>query len=527
MVKPMKMELCGRPGQTLDRQLQLRNTRASGLETLLIEARELGQGSGGRWEAMDRASGQPDGPGLRSCFEWMELGADSVDIPPLDVRAVPVRLRVPRGARGFYGAALLVRSKPTRPEPKPGTIGIAIIMQFLIPVVVNVQGPSAREKVELDGVGMHHIEGTEKQPATAQLSVQVKNEGETYGRLGGSVAVLRQAGQHWQRVAEATIPERGIIPGVTLKLSADLKRRLPSGRYKLQAVLLVGGRLKGRLEREIDFEGDPTITTVPADVPLMLQPPTVSMKAVPGSTRSAVLAVQNPSEETVKVACAVAVPAGLKGVAMASITGNDFTCAPWTEVNPENFTIRGGGQRNMRITVKFPDIQNAQPSYYAYLHLQAGYPDGQSAGATKAMIWVQNPKVELHPQAQGIRLNIAQQEEDRYSVTAQFGNVGNVHFTPTATAALATPIGSLVAREELETTAGWVLPLGTPRFSGVIDFADVPPGVYLLTATMKYGEKQTSKKLPIRVEVVEGRKVVTVIEEVPAEAEAANSSSAP
>ena len=198
---------------------------------------------------------------------------------------------------------------------------------------------------------------------------------------------------------------------------------------------------------------------------------------------------------------------------MGSITGDDFTCAPWTEVNPQAFTIRGGGQRNIRITVKFPHIENAQPNYYADLHLQATYPDGQSAGATKAMIWVQNPKAESEPQAQAMSLNLAQQEEDKYSVTAQFGNVGNVHFTPTATATVATAIGSVVARAELETTARIVLPLGTPQFSGVLDFSKVEPGDYLLTAAMQYGEEQqATKALPIKVTVEEERKIVTVIE---------------
>ncbi|MCK4323591.1 MAG: hypothetical protein KAW89_03605, partial [Armatimonadetes bacterium] len=442
MVKPMKMELTARPGQTVEKALQLRNTTARGTETLMVRALELGQSSGGSWQAIDPANEEVDTSHLRSSLKWMELSADSVDIASMEAENVMVRLKVPRGARGFYGATLLVRSKPTAPKPEPGHIGIGIVIQFLIPVVVNIQGPPARERIELADVDMQYVAATEERPGTTTVLVQVKNSGETYGRLAGKVTVLRQAGKHWQRVADATIPERGIIPGVTITLTEDIERRLPSGRYKLQGILRVGGRPKVRINKEIDFEGDPTITTVAADVPLMLQPPTMTIQAVPGSRRSTVLTVQNPTEETVKVACGVAVPPGLRGVAMGSITGDDFTCAPWTEVNPQTFTIRGGGQRNIRITVKFPHMENAQPNYYADLHLQATYPDGQSAGAMKAMIWVQNAKAESEPQAQAMSLNLAQQEEDKYSVTAQFGNVGNVHFTPAATATVATGIGS-------------------------------------------------------------------------------------
>ncbi len=527
MVKPMKMELTARPGQTVEKALQLRNTTLRATETLMVKTRELGQGSGGAWQAIDPANEEVDTSHLRSCLKWLELSPDSVDIAPMEAENVMVRLKVPRGARGFYGAALLVRSQPTRPKAEPGKIGIALVIQFLVPVVVNIQGPPARERIELADVGMHYVKGTEDRPGTTTVLVQVNNSGETYGRLAGRVTVLRQAGEHWQRVAEADIRERGIIPGVTVNLTHDLKRHLPSGRYKLQGSLQVGGRSKGRINKEIHFDGDPSITTVAADVPLMLQPPTLSMKAVPGSRRSAVLTVQNPSAEALRVACGVAVPPGLTGVAMGSVTGNDFTCAQWTEVSPELFALPAGGQRNIRITVRFPQTESPQANYYADLHLKASYPDGQSAGETQAMIWVQNPKAESEATGQPITLMIAEEQEDKYAVTAQFGNVGNVHFTPTATAALATAIGSVVAQQQLETTAGWVLPLGTPRFSGVIDFADVPPGGYILTATMKYADKETSKKLPIRVEMAEGRKVVTVIEKIPAEAEAANSSSAP
>ena len=522
MVKPMSMEFTPRAGQTVEKALQLRNTTADHPTTLLIRAFVLGQTSAGSWQAIDPANEKVDTSHLRSCYDWVGLSADSVDIAPMEVKNVTVRLKVPHGVRGFYGAALLVQTKPEAPRGM-----IALVIRFLIPVRVRIQGPPPRERIDLADVGMQHVGESEKHPPTTEVSLQVNNDGQSFGGLGGSVTVLRQAGERWQRVAEAEIRERGIIPGVTLNLTEDLGRRLPSGRYKLQAALQVGGRLKGRLEREIDFEGDPTISTLAADVPLMLQPPTVSMKAVPASTRSAVLTVQNPSAEAVRVACGLAVPPGLTGVAMGSVTGNDFTCAEWTEVYPASFTLAAGGQRNIRITVKFPHTESPQANYYADLHLKASYPDGQSGGETQAMIWVQNPKAESEATGQPISLMIAEEQEDKYAVTAQFGNVGNVHFTPTAAAALATPIGSVVAREELETTAGRVLPLGTPRFSGVIDFADVPPGGYILTATMKYADKETSKKLPIRVEMVEGRKVVTVIEKMPAEAEAPESSSVP
>lgn len=136
---------------------------------------------------------------------------------------------------------------------------------------------------------MQHVEATEHRLATTVISVEVNNTGETYGRLGGMVTILRQAGTHWQRVADVEIPERGIIPGATLILARDLKRRLPSGRYKLPSSLRVAGRARAPRTKEIEFQGDPTVTTVAADVPLMLEPEMVIIEAVPGSSRSRML----------------------------------------------------------------------------------------------------------------------------------------------------------------------------------------------------------------------------------------------
>jgi len=89
--------------------------------------------------------------------------------------------------------------------------------------------------------------------------------------------------------------------------------------------------------------------------------------------------------------------------------------------------------------------------------------------------------------------------------------------TPGSTGPLSmqsTQADALVASAELETTAKVVLPLGTPEFSGVLDFTNVNVGVYVLTATMVYGDQKASQKLPLRVALEEGKKKVTVIESV-------------
>ena len=57
-----------------------------------------------------------------------------------------------------------------------------------------------------------------------------------------------------------------------------------------------------------------------------------------------------------------------------------------------------------------------------------------------------------------------------------------------------------------------MLPLELRGFSGVIDFGNIEPGSYALKAVMDYGGGQgASKRIPVRVTVEEGKKVVTII----------------
>ena len=505
MVKPMLMEFSARRGQVIERDLQLRNIRSDEAATLTIKTVLLRQGPTGAWMIVTAENGSTQA--LPSCLPWLRLSSTSVRIPPLEATTVRVRLQVPRGARGFYAGGILVQSTPRR-----GGGSIAVVIRFLIPVLLQIQAPLSTQDLRLGAVGMDYRPEADKRSATTEVWLTVINRGATYSRIEGRVDLSRQAGTTWRLLTQAPIRQIGITPNATLRLTADLARVLPSGRYKLDGTLFVDGLRTARMSKETDFEGDPSVATVPTDVPLMLDPPALTIKAVPGSRRTAVVTVQNPSDDALRVACEVQVPPGLSGVAMGSITGEDFTCAPWTEVVPQSFTLGATGQRNIRLTVNFARVENPKPNYYADLSLTTSYLDHQSAGKTQAMVVVQNPTAQSQLKAQPVGLTIAQQEGDRYAVTARFANIGNVHFTPSASARVVSPIGEVVAKAKLETTAGIVLPLGTPRFSGAIDFGNVKPGVYILVATMEYGGEEVSTKLPVRVETKEHRKLVTVLE---------------
>jgi hypothetical protein len=244
----------------------------------------------------------------------------------------------------------------------------------------------------------------------------------------------------------------------------------------------------------------------------MLEPPELSISGVPGATRTAVIKVENASDDPVNIEAASATPPGLRGVAFGDLKGEDLTCAEWVKVSPAKFTLRAGGRQNVRVVAKIPKAEILHANYYALLGLRATYPDGQSAGKTTTLVCVENKKVEAKPAAQGMTLTLAAEETSKYIVRARFGNTGNVHFTPKSRAIVATGMGITATEARLSGEAGLMLPLETRDFSGVLDFSRVDAGTYSLKAVLDYATGQAAvKQIPIRVSIEEGQKVVEII----------------
>jgi hypothetical protein len=510
MVKPTNIDLTPRPGQTLTMEIGVTNTGGRGEPVkIAAEVSELGQSPEGRWTLPDARMPKGNLAIPHSCRGWTTVTPSAMEIPAMGSMPLTLRVKVPPTARGFYYAALLVHTVP----PKQAT-GIVTVLQLVAPIQVTVQGPPARQRITLSDTGMRFQPRKESVPATTIATMNVGNAGETKGRVSGSIAVSYPSRAAWRRIVELPVDSVMSVPGHDLQLPVDLKRRLPSGKYKLVSTLQVDGRRLGRTEKEIDFQGDPSVKTIAAEVSLAVDPPQVDVKATPGGRRSAVVMVRNPGEDPLQVTCEAVQPPALKGVALGTLIGDSFSCAPWVTVANPTFTLRGGGSQNVRLNVAFPEDAPERASYYADLMIHAAYPDGQPAGDVQTLIWVENAKVSAAPAGAPVKMTLTRQEKDSYVVAAQFANTGNTHYVPTATASVDDAIGSAAVKANLETTSQLVLPLGTPQFSGALDFARVKPGMYLLNAVMTYGDQKTTKQsLPIKVEAKAGRRIVTVVEQ--------------
>lgn len=267
----------------------------------------------------------------------------------------------------------------------------------------------------------------------------------------------------------------------------------------------------------MDFVGDAAVTKIVADAPLDLVPGEVFIDSVPGARRTAVIKVYNASEAPVNVQAALGLPRSLQGVSFGDLKGDDLGCNDWVTVTPENFTLRGYGQQSVRITSTMPELAATYPCYYAFLGLWSTYPDGQKGGVSTANVCVTNKDIEVEPEIQPMKLVPSAMNEAKYLAVARFGNFGWIHFKPFRCRAVVTTAMGVPKASTLLTghKSGVMLPLEVRDFSGVLDFTNVPPGTYRLTAVLEYGpnpNQRVDKQIAIRVSIEGDKRLVEVVQ---------------
>jgi hypothetical protein len=314
--------------------------------------------------------------------------------------------------------------------------------------------------------------------------------------------------------------DKSIIPGARLKLRTNIRKRLPSGKYKADGFLFVDGRRTKKIEKEIDFVGDTSISGVAADAPLDLDPIDLSMEGMPGVSRTSTIKVYNASKETVNIQTAMGLPSILQLNALGDVKGEDLDCTQWLQITPEQFTLRGeGGVQTLRVINTMPkDIPVPHPSYFSLLALWATYPDGQKAGHTTTNICVRNKQVDASPSAVALKLTLQDLGESNYLVVARFGNYGMIHFVPIRVkAGLAMTSGATSGINRVSTflsgNPNLMLPFETREFSGILDLTYVPADIYRLVAAIEYAPGVwEDKQIAVRVSIEGGQRIVEVLE---------------
>jgi len=546
VIQPMKVELGVQPGKRFLQKLVFENLNANASEKVDFRIVGVTQDSDGIWQVIEpdtpivedpngarwvtvRRSGQEeirlDIQRLRSCQDWLRLDQGVMEVGPLQRRSIGLHVTVPPGKRGYYCAALMAVTNPR--EGLYEGVTTPVIFHYVIPVIIEVQGRPVRHEVKLTDVGLRFQPQQEFSPAATFLTLGIDNPGGTYSRLIGVARLWRKTGENWRKITEQRFRDTGIIPGVTLNLKQDVGRALPSGKYKVQGYMFVDGQRGGMVEKEIDFAGDSRVVESRYDASLQLDPPERVIETFPGAMRTGTMRVVNASEDEVIVDVEAVLPEDMRQATITDPLGltmraDQMGCGDWLQVSPKRFTLRGYGQRNLRIKCKMPESAARLPNHYATILLKASYPNGEPGGVTEGRVYVTTRGVQVAPRIIPTMLNVVETSTLRYLIRAQFSNAGLTHVLPRCRAVLTTKDPPRQVRKRIPLSSadlgrqtGNMLPCEKRLFSGVLDMSEATPGEYLLTAVLEYGAGDSEQKqIVLTVTEVGGQKSVEVTEAI-------------
>ena len=490
-VRPMRVEADVPPNRVARVVLTVQNRHAARNEPLNLEVVDLTQDRDGTLRIVTTEMRERMDPQeLRaSSRDWIQLPTERLVVEAGTTVEIPILLNIPPDARGAYAAAVRITTDaPPTPEATGDTqeAFFAVRFGFLIPLLTEISGRPVQQDIRMGELNLEFDDGLDNEgervrdPAT-RVGMEVLNAGRTYSSLRSEIVVERRSGGTWRTVTRVALPERRILPGLTLELTRQLDRNLPPGEYRLLGNLSVDGRQLPRSEVIVDFEGDPNAGDVVFDTQLLLSPRMLQIEGVAGATRTATVEVENPGEQPLDVSIDISIPEALRGIAMGEIMGEQFSAAGWSQANPGMFQMRPGQRRNIRVVSRLPRGGLDFPHYFADIVLSGTYEDGQSAGQTQSTLRVTVQGVSETTSGVIDRFGIALGERrSSYIVQGRLINTGTVDITPGYSAALISATGSVVRSWRLDGASSRLLPLGSDDFSGEIAIDDVEPGEFFL-----------------------------------------------
>ncbi len=496
VVQPMMIEYQPRTGMQVKTEIQLQNWSRERTQHVDLSVVKLTQHEDGGWYPLEDtdALGSVDVSKLSSCDEWIELEAESAEIPPMKVKSIKVNIHVPIRVKGFHCAGIIASVRP----PEDLQLGVTIRYDLVVPVLMQIAGSKLRHDVTMADVGLDFQKGelfSDVDNGATSVFLDVQNNGNTFSRLHGFAQVYAlMSNDKWKMIApNVRFNEVPIIPGSHLKVRADLERVLPTGTYKVNGALFVDGRRARGVEKDVRYEGPSDVTAVNAEVVIHTDPEVVFLESRPGRVRSERIDIYNYSDKVLNMRAHAVVPTLFGGkVLPGNVMGEDLACAEWVEVRPAEFQIRGHGKKTVRLTARMPSV--TRHSFYASLKLMATFADdGSNAGRKTAMLVVSNSEAAPKYGIQDRGIELRELAASKYIVSARYSNIGTVHVTPKVIARTIRSEGNrneVVTAVELNSDGqpAMMLPIEARDFAAVIDFEKIPAGSYTLQTDLIYGK---------------------------------------
>lgn len=521
LVQPQRIDIGVKARERYVGELKLHNFDPNEIIHVDLKVMELTQSPNGEWLPFttDPCSIFDYYPGLdlsnlSSCSSWITLDKTEVNIPADGDAVVGVTINTPSRARtGFYGATIMT-STMTRAS---ATEKVGLYFRSGIPVIANVQvAANTLPVVKIKDIGMEFVPSEGTASGKVLLNMKITNEGKVFPRLKPIIRVRGFSNGHWQLITTHVFDEIGIIPGVELDLKSDLGKSLPSGKYELESVLYVNGSLRGknlRLNKEIQFKGDPMITKIASDVPLDVNPAEIIIQMRPGTTREGSVKAYSAVIDKIQIQPILDIPKDFKDIATKQgLIAEELSCLKWLTVTPGNFFLENYQGRNITVSANMPKDALKYPNYYASLGLKTKYLDGQSAGTTWFNICLENPDMKIEPKIICTAINFEEYNisKSEYYVQAAFQNIGQTHTFPSrvrAAVVKADGFGRTAALLNCD-KYGMFMPYETRYYKGILNFATVAVDDYNLEVLMNYPtDGAVKRQIRLRVKEVGKRKI--------------------
>ena len=227
---------------------------------------------------------------------------------------------------------------------------------------------------------------------------------------------------------------------------------------------------------------------------LRLTDPKVRLSIAPGQSKSGKIAIENPTEQPIKVRCYLEdwfyTDGGDGGKEFRAPSTTPLSCASWINFSPSEFTLNPFGRELINYVVSVP--ADAQGGYYAVLFFETEIGQGQDEqgfnvlilGRLGSLFYVQTAGV-VNKQAILKDLTVDQKTKG-FEVTTTFKNTGNVDITASGGFNLIDQTGLVFARGQFN--QAYTFPEDEVLLSADWSKA-VQPGIYDLIITLDLGGK--------------------------------------
>ncbi len=338
------------PQRDTSLDIMLRSSGTAPVE-LDFELADLVQRPGKGYAVVERGESE------RSCAGWITLPAQTLTLEPGTPIAYRCPVKVPRGARGTYSAA--ITWSPRRPDAEEAagngmriTFNVEQRMCTLVHLTVGEPRP-ADLQVEITGMNMSRGPKGE-----LVVAAEVRNTG-TFNIAGQGRLVVRD--ERGRRLRDVPLG-RGtgtVMPGQATEFSTIFSEAPPPGIYSADAMVSYGERGRARAQRRFEITGEGGAAAegeLVHALQLDVEPEVVLVTAAPGAFTGSELTLTNAGPRAIKISTTYKwLGLGQAGEPLVSEVPTKLQSAQeWVQVTPSEMVLPPGAKRRVRLAVQPP-----------------------------------------------------------------------------------------------------------------------------------------------------------------------------